>query len=61
MGLSPERPRREPATDTASIAVDAALGPVQEESRIPYYAETDLGFVALAKRTVGQVLADVSG
>jgi aminoglycoside phosphotransferase (APT) family kinase protein len=28
---------------------------------IPYYAETNPGFVALAKRTVDEVLADVSG
>ena len=27
---------------------------------IPYYAETNPGFVALAKRTVEEVLADVS-
>ena len=27
---------------------------------IPYYPETNPGFVALAKRTVGEVLADIS-
>ena len=28
---------------------------------IPYYAETDPGFVALAQRTVEEVLADGGG